>query len=159
MCEEQEGQLTWGLIVFSGCVWGEGPQVTDKEFGHLNFPLAQGQECESLLMGFPRSVAIKEKKGLGFKSYQRPNIRNKVRIHYRCSFHVPSPLLCHFQWQIMKQWLGIPFREVEKDGILIGHMISIHISINMSFLVRNIKHMNSFTHLLILMLDSCQVSL
>lgn len=48
MHERKEGQSTWGLIVFSGCVWGEGCQATDEEFGSLNFPLAQDREYESL---------------------------------------------------------------------------------------------------------------
>lgn len=48
MYEREKGRLTWGVILFSGCVWGEGSYATDGNLGSLNFPLARDRECESL---------------------------------------------------------------------------------------------------------------
>lgn len=43
MYERKEGQLTWGLIVSSEYVWGEGTQAADGGFDSLNFPTGKRQ--------------------------------------------------------------------------------------------------------------------
>lgn len=47
-------------------VWGEGFQATNREFGSVDFPLAQDRECEKLCMDFPISGAKKGKERGGF---------------------------------------------------------------------------------------------
>lgn len=89
MYGRKEGPLIWGLIAFSGCVWGECFQATGRELGSLNFPLTQDRLSESLLMVFPKGRTRKEYRRVCLESYQRPNIKNGIRLYYRCSCNIP----------------------------------------------------------------------